>query len=127
VRGLELAKGLIEVGTGFAVRDATCLLDLGAETKLHLAGRLLGEGDGDQGLERGLAGPEKREDALDQRRRLAGACGSLHDERDVEIVRDAIARGGVDEGGSGGRHFCLRSATRSFRRSPGLRFVRISS
>ena len=92
------------------------LLDLRAEAELHLAGGLLGEGDGDERAQRGLARSQEREDALDERGGLAGAGRGLDDERGVEIVRDARAGLVIDEL-CDSAHFCLRSSRRGFRRS----------
>ena len=58
-----------------------------AQAELHLAGGLLGERDGDDAVERRRVPLRStREDALDQRGRLAGAGGGLDDERRVEVV-----------------------------------------
>ncbi len=89
--------------------DVAGLLQVGAEAELHLAGGLLGEGDGDDAVEVGEAGAEDGDDAGDQHGGLAGAGGGLDEEGGAEVFADAAAGFGVVVGwggraGSGGRH-----------------------
>ena len=67
-------------------------LDLGAQAQLELACRQLSEGHGDHVRELGLTRDERRDDAADERRRLAGTGSRLDDQRRVEIATNAIAR-----------------------------------
>ena len=64
-------------------------LELVAQPQLHLAGGLLGEGDGDD-LPTARRGPsaDDPDDARDQHGRLAGAGGGLDDEGGVEILEE---------------------------------------
>ena len=99
-------------------------LDLGA-AELQLTGGELGERDGDDAVERGPAGGERRDDAADERRRLAGPGRGFDDQRRVEVGRDAIALRLIGERRVA--HGMPRSRARAARRSCGLRFWRTSS
>ena len=76
-------------------------LELGAQPQLHLAGRLLGEGDARR-AGRTVAPPRGQHVTrrADQLGGLAGAGGGLDDEGGVEDVADALALGRVDQRGS---------------------------
>ena len=69
------------------------VLDALAQAQLQLAGGLLREGDGDDAVEGGAAGPDEGEDAAHQDRGLAGAGAGLEQERGVEVAHHAVADG----------------------------------
>jgi uncharacterized protein (DUF433 family) len=74
-------------------------LDLFSQPELQLARGLLGEGDGDDAVERGAAGADEGEDAADEDGGLAGAGAGFEQQRGVEVAQDAGAGGLV--GGEG--------------------------
>jgi hypothetical protein len=123
---LQLSERAIEPGLllGRGVRRAALAIDLGAQAQLHLAGRLVGEGDRDDAFQLRPPGPDERQDAPDQRRGLAGPGRGLDHEGGVEIVPDALARRGV---GQHRRHGCFLSRTSGSIRRESLRAERCCS
>ena len=106
-------------------RRCTRVLDLLREPELELAGGGLGEGHRDDAGQLGATAHDRRDDAVDQRRRLPGAGRRLDDQRGVEVGRDAIARRLIGER----RHRSPRSVRSSWIRGSfaGLRCQRVSS
>ena len=66
-------------------------VELFAQPQLQLARGLLGEGHRDDSTDVRLALGDDADDASDERRGLAGACGRLDDEGRVEGVGDEVA------------------------------------
>ena len=100
------------------------LLQLGSQAQLHFTRRQVGEGDGQDAIERGPAGADERDDPRHELGGLAGASGRLHHQGGAEIRLDALPRPGVGEGGG---HGMLLSCTRACSASAGLRRVRFHS
>src|SRR5437870_9753379 len=86
--------------------------------------RQVGEGDGQDAIERGPAGADERDDPRHELGGLAGASSRLHYQGSAEIRLDALPRPGVGEGGG---HGMLLSCTRACSASGGLRRVRFHS
>ena len=101
----------------------SCLLDLAAQAKLHLAGRFLGEGDRDDPVERAGAGADQPDDPADQGGGLAGSRRRLDEEARAELGQDPAACLGVGEIG----HGSARTARSGSRFPCGFRAVRRSS
>ncbi len=102
-RDLEVGEGAVEplaLG-GRRRRIDARLLDPRAQAELHLAGGLLGEGDGDDALERVallvLRVAEDGDDAADELGGLPRPGGGLDDQRAIEALGDGAARVPVDE------------------------------
>src|SRR5581483_3170154 len=96
-RELELRERPVEIRPLVGARRGAVAgaLDRRSQAELHLARRLLGEGEGDDPLQLRRARPDESEDPRDERGRLAGSRGGLDEERPVELVADAAARLGV--------------------------------
>ena len=119
-RLLELAERAVQ---RLARARAARLLDRPPEAELQLTGRRVRERDRDHLVEPRATGGEQRDHPGHELRRLARARSRLDDERCLEVVADAVARGLVGER----RHGMLRRRVRSAARSGGFRFVRASS
>ena len=105
--GMERGDGgVVEVGEGFATpfgtRPTGCarVAERFPHTFPEFGRGGLGEGDGRDLRERCAAAHEGHE-ARDQRRRLPRAGAGFHEQRAVEVGRDGLARGLVEEGGHG--------------------------
>ena len=121
VRFLEALHRRRQARRGNTGGSRARVLELLAQPQLELAGRLLGERDGDDLIDPGPAGLDQPHDALHEFGGLAGAGGGLDDQRAVQRVADEGAVAGVGVGA----HGILRRTSRSG--TSGLRRVRANS
>ena len=119
----QLLERAVEPVALLGCRPGSRLLDLAPQAKLHLAGRLLGEGDRDDPVERAGAGADQPDDPADQSGGLAGPRRRLDEEARAELGQDPAACLGVGEIGHGN----ARTARSGSRLPCGFRAVRRSS
>ena len=122
-RKLQFLERAVQPIAFLARRFRPRLLDLAAEAQLHLAGRLFGEGDRDDPVERAGASADQPDDPTDQRGCLAGSRRRLDEEARAELGQDPAACLSVGEIGHGD----ARTARSGSRRSCGFRAARRSS
>jgi hypothetical protein len=122
-RQLQFLKGPIKPGTLLGIRRGARRLDFAAQMKPCFAGRLFGEGNGDDAVERCHTRADQRHDPLHEGRRLAGSGRGLDKKRRAELLGDATARFGIRES----PHGVPRSASSGSTLLVGLRRMRCSS
>ena len=126
---LELSERRIEASDLRAVGEGSRslgprALDLRPQTQLHLARRLVGEGDGHDAIERAEAAAQNRDDPAHEFGGLTRARRGFHEERGVEILANPTARFCIGE--HAGHRNALRRASPCSSRCD-LRPLRISS
>ncbi len=126
----QLGERPLQMTGGVAARRGPAAgdLDLGAQTELHLAGRLFREGDPHDGVERGATGSKNLDDPAHQGGGLPRAGRRLDEERLVEARQDRLALGGIRERGPGIRAGAHRISLNRWRSvGAGFRRARRSS
>ncbi len=102
---LDLSHRLLEASAlGVVLAGSAGLLEPLPKAELHLAGRLLGEGQRGDLIETSVTGADERHQASDEGLGLAGAGRRLDEQAAIELLGDAPSRVGVDPalGGIGG-------------------------
>ena len=119
---LQLLERSVEPTAFLSRRFRPCFFDLAAQTKLHFAGRLFGEGDRDDAIERSCASADQADDPTNEGCGFSGPSRRLDKKGRAKLLSDStscfgirkIGHGSARKARSGSRFPCgFRAARRS--------------